>query len=427
MSNTPQETRARQSTAILFGITPHGDHREPEIALAELDRLADTCEIATKGFITQHRRSADANTYMGQGKLHEIRELIEETGATMALCNDTLSPTQGRNIEQLLKVDTVDRSELILNIFDTHARTNQAKLQVELASLEYQLPRLKRLWTHLERQRGGIGMRGGAGEKQIDLDRSDLRSRISQVNRKLKVIEARKSRMVATRSDQFTIALVGYTNAGKSTLMNALTQADVLAKDRLFSTLDTRTKPWRLRGGRTVLVSDTVGFIQDLPHQLVASFHATLEEALTADLLLVLMDGSDPEALSQVTTVQEVLAELGAAHIPRLHVLNKIDAIEDQSRLAPLYQYASRAIPVSAKAGIGLDQLEAALLDHLASCEDTVDILVPHTAGGLRAEIRASTTVLSEDHTDEGSLMRILANPRLLGRLLAKGALRSES
>jgi GTPase len=416
---------SRRRRAVLFGITPHGDKREAETALAELERLADTCEIDVAGFVTQHRRSADPNTYMGQGKLGEIRDLISESNAVVAICNDTLSPTQGRNVAQALEVDTIDRSELILHIFDTHARTGQAKLQVELASLEYQMPRLRRLWTHLERQRGGIGLRGGAGEKQIDLDRNSLRSRISQVQRKLKVIEDRKSRMVATRSNQFSIALVGYTNAGKSTLMNALTQADVLAQDRLFSTLDTRTRPWRLKGGRTVLVSDTVGFIQDLPHQLVASFHATLEEALTADLLMVLVDSADPEAIQQVNTVQEVLADLGAAHIPRLHVLNKHDALKDKSRLAPLYHYAPHAIPISAKTGEGLDLLERELLKHLATCEETVDILVPHTAGGLRAEIRESTTVLSEDHTEEGSLMRILANPRLLGRLLAKGAQRN--
>ena len=408
--------------AILFGVTPHGDSRDAPAVLAELGRLADTCGLCTVGHLTQHRRSADPNTYMGTGKLDELRSLIEDSDAGVAVCNDTLSPSQGRHLGQALSIPTIDRSELILNIFDTHAQTPQAKLQVELASLEYQLPRLKRLWTHLERQRGGIGLRGGAGEKQIDLDRSDLRSRISQVQGKLKLIEGRKTRMVAARSDQFTIALVGYTNAGKSTLMNRLTNANVLTQDQLFSTLDTRTKPWRLRGGRTVLLSDTVGFIQDLPHQLVASFHATLEEALNADLLLLLVDSSDSEALEQVTVVEQVLDELGAAHIPRLYVLNKTDALADMTQLAPLYLHAPRAVKISAKEGTGLNGLEAALLEHLASCEDTVDILVPHRAGALRAQIRTTTTVLSEDYTEEGALMRILANPRLLGRLLSLGA-----
>ena len=416
-----------QGSAVLFGITPHGDSRSEPVALAELERLADTFGFATTGRLVQHRRSADPNNYMGSGKLQELKELIHDSAAEVAICNDTLSPAQGRNVGQLLEIPTIDRSELILNIFDTHARTPQAKLQVELASLEYQLPRLKRMWTHLERQRGGIGLRGGAGEKQIDVDRSELRAKISQAQRKLRLIEARKSRMVASRGEQFTVALVGYTNAGKSTLMNQLTKADVLTQDRLFSTLDTRTRPWRLSGGRTILVSDTVGFIQDLPHQLVASFHATLEEALSADLLVVMIDSADPDALHQTNTVEDVLTELGAAHIPRLYLLNKVDAVADKSQLARLYHHAPKAVAVSARTGEGVNRLETEVVSHLASVEETVDILVPHTAGALRAEIRKLTTVLAEDHTEEGSLMRILANPRLLGRLLAKGAQQNPS
>lgn len=417
--NRDQQSR---SPAILFGLVPHGDLRESSALLAELERLAHTGGFEIVGHLTQHRRSPDQNSYMGAGKLQELRELIETAGAEVAICNDTLNPSQGRNVGQILQVPTIDRSELILTIFDTHAQTPQAKLQVELASLEYQLPRLKRLWTHLERQRGGIGVRGGAGEKQINLDRNVLRTRIARVNRRLKLIETRKIRMVAQRTEQFTIALVGYTNAGKSTLMNRLTSAGVLAQDQLFSTLDTRTKPWRLKGGRTVLLSDTVGFIQDLPHQLVASFHATLEEALKADLLLLVVDASDPEALHQTSVVEEVLANLGASHIPRIYVLNKTDALDDQTLLMPLFRHAPKAVPVSARSGNGMQELQAALLTHLATFEETVDILVPHSAGALRAEIRTMTAVLSEEYTEEGSLMRIIANPRLLGRLLAKGA-----
>lgn len=414
--------QASRQPAVLFGLVPHGDHREMPQQLGELARLSDTCDLQVVAMLTQHRRSPDPNNYMGQGKLDELRGLIEEHEAKVAVCNDTLSPSQGRNVAKALGIHVLDRSELILHIFDTHARTPQAKLQVELASLEYQLPRLKRLWTHLERQRGGIGLRGGAGEKQIDLDRSELRSRIAGLQRKLKQVQTRKSRLVASRSDQFSIALVGYTNAGKSTLMNQLTEAGVLAQDRLFSTLDTRTRPWRLKGGRTVLLSDTVGFIQDLPHQLIASFHATLEEALTADLLFLLVDASDPEGMEQLKTVESVLDELGAGHISRLHILNKIDQIEDKTQLASFYQRAPKAVAISARQAIGMADLETALLNHLATLEDTVDILVPHHAGALRAEIRAATSVLAEDYTAEGSLMRILANPRLLGKLLARGA-----
>ena len=419
-----------QERAFLFGLVPHGDSRPVDMALRELMALVDTLGFCVVGGLVQHRRSADPNYHMGRGKLEEILEQAEAAQATVVVCDQQLSPSQGRNIEKRLQIPTMDRSEVILRIFDTHARTAQAKLQVELARLQYQLPRLKRLWTHLERQRGGIGLRGGMGEKQIDLDRSELRTRIGRAQRKLRNIKNQRSLVAAERRDQFTIALVGYTNAGKSTLMNRLTAAGVLVEDQLFSTLDTRTKPWRLPGGRTVLLSDTVGFIHDLPHQLVASFHATLEEALHADLLLVVVDSSDPEAIDQLHTVEEVLEQLGAGHIPRLCTLNKIDVLEngglnsDRSQLAPLFMHAPKAIPVAAATGDGVSELMAAVQQHLKSCEETVEILLPHDKGALRSEVRQMASVLDERHVEEGSIVHIVVSQRVLGRLLAKGAQR---
>ena len=424
MSSTrsPISTEAAPIEAILCGIVPHGDLRSAPEALAELAELADTGKFVVAGCVAQHRRHPDPNTYLGSGKLAELAELVEKTGAGVVIADDAMSPAQGRNVEQTVKVPVLDRSELILHIFGLHAQTPQAKLQVELARLQYQVPRLKRMWTHLERQRGGIGVRGGAGEKQIDLDRSELRARISTVQRQLEEIKQRKVREVRTRSDHFSIALVGYTNAGKSTLMNALTSAGVLTEDRLFSTLDTRTRPWRLSGGRTVLLSDTVGFIKKLPHQLVASFHATLEEALNADLLFLLVDGSSPDAIGHLHTVEQVLAELGAAYIPRIHVVNKVDRIDDQSVLAPIYAHGGTVVPVSARTGQGFEDLAIALQTYLANFEQRVTILVPHVAGALHSEIRAATTVLSEFYTEDGCLLEIQASPSVLGRLLAKGA-----
>ena len=416
--------------AFLFGLVPHGDPRAPDEVLHELEQLADTCGLTVVGGLTQHRRSPDPNLFMGRGKLQEIKEKAQAVGATVVVCDQSLSPSQGRNIEKFLDLPTLDRSEVILRIFDTHARTPQAKLQVELARLQYQMPRLKRLWTHLERQRGGIGLRGGMGEKQIDIDRNELRTRISRARRKLQHIESQRSLVTTERSDQFTVALVGYTNAGKSTLMNRLTDAGVLVEDQLFSTLDTRTKPWRLPGGRTVLVSDTVGFIHALPHQLVASFHATLEEALHADLLLVVIDASDPEAVEQTHTVHEVLEQLGAGHIPRLYAFNKSDVLEnagphrDRSHLAGLHKLAPDAIRLSAKTGQGIDDLIRGLQDHLVGCEETVEMLVPHDKGALRAEVRLSASVLDERHVEEGSILKVTVSRRVLGRLLAKGAQR---
>lgn len=408
--------------AILFGVVDHGDYRSAPEVLEELTELASTGEFVVAGCIAQHRRHPDPNTYLGSGKLEELAELIEHTGSKVVICDDSLSPAQGRNIEALVKVVVLDRSELILHIFGQHARSPQARLQVELARLQYQLPRLKRMWTHLERQRGGIGLRGGAGEKQIDLDRSELRSRIATVQKQLAVIEQRKAREVQSRSEHFTIALVGYTNAGKSTLMNSLTDAGVLAENKLFSTLDTRTRSWRLPGGRTVLLSDTVGFIKKLPHQLVASFHATLEEALNADLLFLLLDGSSEQAIDHLHTVEDVLTSLGAEHLPRIYVINKSDRIDDRSMLLPIHNHGGTSVVVSAKKKLGFEELQQTVQAFLARIERRVDVLIPHTAGHLQPEVRTWATVLEERYLEDGCVMRLQVSPAVLSRLLAGGA-----
>ncbi|MEC8251566.1 MAG: GTPase HflX [Planctomycetota bacterium] len=415
-------TKGHATEAILFGLVPTGDPRTAAEALTELQQLAETAEFVPAGCIVQHRRVADPHSYLGSGKLEELADVVRLAHSGCVICDDSLTPNHARNIEKAVNVPVIDRSELILQIFGSHARTPQARLQVELAALQYELPRLKRRWTHLERQRGGIGLRGGAGEKQIDVDRNLVRTRIASVNRDLKRIEQHKTREVQGRPDLFTIALVGYTNAGKSTLMNRLTDAGVIAENKLFSTLDTRTRPWRLPGGRTVLLTDTVGFLRKLPHQLVASFHATLEEALHTDLLLVLIDGSSPEALEQLVAVNEVLETLEVDDMPRLTVLNKLDQIEDRARLAPLWQVDPNAIPVSVQTGEGLPDLFTAIQSHLSDVESRVELLLPHTAGALHSEIRAKATVLSEFYTEDGCLMEIQASPALLGRLMAGGA-----
>ena len=415
--------RQRKATeAILFGIVPSGDPRTAAEALHELQLLADTADFVAAGCMVQHRRHADPHSYFGSGKLEELVEVVKLAHSGAVICDDSLTPNQGKTIETAVGVPCMDRSELILQIFGMHARSPQAKLQVELAALQYELPRLRRRWTHLERQRGGIGVRGGAGEKQIDVDRDLLRTRIATITRDLKKIEEHKEREVQGRPDLFTIAVVGYTNAGKSTLMNKLTDAGVLAENRLFSTLDTRTRPWRLPGGRTVLLTDTVGFLRKLPHQLVASFHATLAEALHADLLLVLVDGSSAEAAEQLHTVDDVLETLGSNHLPRVTVLNKLDLVADRASLTPLWEMDPRAVPTSVLTGEGMPDLFAAIQAHLASVEQRVELLLPHSAGALHGEIRAKATVLSEFYTEAGCLMTIQASPALLGRLIAEGA-----
>jgi GTP-binding protein HflX len=426
-NDTPIDaSKGHQTESILFGIVPMGDPRTAAEALHELQLLADTADFVAAGCMVQHRRHADPHSYLGSGKLEELAEVVKLAHSGAVICDDSLTPNQAKNIEAAVGVPVIDRSELILQIFGMHARTPQAKLQVELAALQYEMPRLRRKWTHLERQRGGIGVRGGAGEKQIDVDRNLLKTRIAAIKRELEKIEEHKVREVRARPDLFTVALVGYTNAGKSSLMNRLTDAGVLAENRLFSTLDTRTRPWRLPGGRTVLLTDTVGFLRKLPHQLVASFHATLEEALHADLLLVLVDGSSPEAADQLRTVDEVLETLGSQNLPRITVLNKLDLVADRANLTPLYQMDPKAVAVSVLTGDGMSDLFGAILTHLATVEQRVELLLPHAAGALHGEIRAKATVLSEFYTEEGCMMTIQASPALLGRLMAGGARRAE-
>ncbi|MCA9162964.1 MAG: GTPase HflX, partial [Planctomycetales bacterium] len=278
--------------------------------LDELEGLATTARTEVLGGIIQRREKPDNTTFMGKGKVDELKLLVDQHEADVVIFDNDLSPAQTRNLEKALSVKVIDRTELILDIFASNARTYEARLAVELAQLEYSLPRLKRMWTHLSRMKMGVGMRG-PGEKQLETDRRLVEKRIKDLQRELYTIEQRKQRQVAGRRDRMTVSLVGYTNAGKSTLLNKLTGADVLAADKLFATLDTRTRRWHLPGWGPVLLSDTVGFIRHLPHRLIASFKATLMEAREADLLLHVADASNPVALEQIAAVYEVLEELG--------------------------------------------------------------------------------------------------------------------
>jgi GTP-binding protein HflX len=354
------ERLGRRERAILVGvILPHTE-APPEDPLDELRGLAKTAGLHVVGSLIQKRPQIDIATYIGSGKVEELEALVEAQEADVVVFDNDLGPAQTRNLEKQLGVKVVDRTEVILDIFATHARTHEAHLQVELAQLEYAMPRLKRMWTHLSRYKGGIGVRG-PGEKQLEEDRRLVAHRIQELKAKLAKIQARKEREVASRADVPTLSLVGYTNAGKSTLMNALTEAGVLVEDRLFATLDTRTRRWRFRGGGEALLSDTVGFIRDLPHTLVASFKATLEEARQADLLLHVVDASSPEAEHQIRAVQSVLSELGLEDHPTLLVLNKSDKVPDRSYLDVLKAHHAESVAISAARGEGLDRLEAAV------------------------------------------------------------------
>ncbi|MDO4550489.1 MAG: GTPase HflX [Planctomycetia bacterium] len=303
----------------------------PEEPLTELAGLAEAAGAEVVGELIQRRQKPETATYIGSGKVEELCAMIESSQADLAIFDNDLSPGQKRNLEKALKVKVLDRTELILDIFATRAQTREARLAVELAQLEYQLPRLKRMWTHLSRQKMGVGARG-PGEKQLESDKRLAQKRISDLKSELEEVQKRKEREVLSRNETRTVSLVGYTNAGKSTLMNALTGSDVFVKDQLFATLDTRTRRWSLPGWGPVLLSDTVGFIRDLPHQLIASFRATLEEARCADLLLHVADGSNPMIIHQIQAAYSVLEEMGIQEKDTLLVINKIDILRQENK-----------------------------------------------------------------------------------------------
>ncbi|MBI3831164.1 MAG: GTPase HflX [Planctomycetes bacterium] len=360
ISDQRQLTVEREPTVLVGGYR-QGDLLPGEEPLGELEQLAETAGARIVGRVVQNLKEINGATYIGKGKCEEIRQLALRTGAKGVIFDHDLAPAQGRNLDKLIGMKVLDRTDLILDIFATHARSRMAKVQVGLALYEYRLPRLKRLWTHLEGQKGGIGLRGGPGEKQIETDRRRLLKQIYDLKEELREIEARKERTVLARGhDHFLICLVGYTNAGKSTLMKALTGEDVLIEDKLFATLDTKTSRLRLGGGMEVLLSDTVGFIRRLPHDLVGSFHATLEETRSADLLLHVVDSSSAHARGQVAAVNSVLKEIGCAEKEVLMVLNKADAVppdlELENRLLRCEYPGS--VSISALKGAGIEQLK---------------------------------------------------------------------
>ncbi len=350
--------------------------------LQELGLLAQTAGLNPVARVTCKRRAPDAALFIGSGKADEIKLLALDTGATEVLFDQSLSPAQQRNLERHLEMPVNDRTLLILEIFAQRARSHEGKLQVELARLQYTSTRLVRRWSHLERQTGGAGVRGGPGEKQIELDKRMIGEAIKRTRERLAKVKKQRQtqRRQRERRNSFTISLVGYTNAGKSTLFNALVKARAYAADQLFATLDTTTRQLYLGdAARSVSLSDTVGFIRDLPHGLIDAFAATLQEAADADLLLHVVDGSNPEYLEQIEQVQRVLAEIGAADVPQILVFNKLDAIEkssyplhlqDQFDLKDAFEGASRSVErvfLSAQTGEGLPLLRALLAAHAAS------------------------------------------------------------
>lgn len=408
-SSTDREPVGRtEQRAFMIAALPDGDD------LSELRELLRTAGVPTVGQLVQHRDRPHPNTYLGPGKIEEVKARIAETGANVVACDDELTPRQERNLERALDTPVVDRTSVILDIFAGHAHTAEGKLQVELAQLQYNLARMRGLWTHLERLGAGstaspgIGTRG-PGETQIETDRRLARDRITALRRRLERVKAARTTMRAERrrSELPTVALVGYTNAGKSTLFNRLTGADVGVRNRLFHTLDPTIRRCSL-GGRDYLLTDTVGFIRKLPHQLVDAFGATLEETRIADLLLHVVDASAPEAerLEMMRAVDQVLEEIGAGDRPRLLVLNKVDALTEDERVDVGLRHPD-ALLVSAQEGTGLDALGARIEDEFARQLRDVELLVPYTDGRRLAELHSLAGDLEREETPEG--VRVLA------------------
>ncbi len=412
MEKFRQTLRVRKERAVLVGAILRT--RDGGDDLVELTALAESAGAVVVDRFQQKIRKINSTTYIGKGKTDQLGERVKRFKADVVIFDNDLSPRQIRELEEIVKVKVLDRSELILDIFATRAKTKQAKLQVELAQLEYTYPRLTRMWSHLDSVAGaggataagvvgGIGTRG-PGEQQLEIDRRLVNKRITELKRKLVDIDRRRIREIDGRSGLFKICLIGYTNAGKSTLLNALTDADVFVEDRLFATLDTRTRKWALGGGAEVLLSDTIGFLKSLPHQLIASFKATLEEAVNADLLLHIVDVSNPDALKQIDSVNKVLEELGCAKRPILVVLNKVDIVKKIGELEMLQTLFRDAVCISAKTGFGLERLTEAVLAKYKGAIVLLRVSSSQSDGKVQSFLRAYGAIVKEHYLD-GSVL----------------------
>ncbi len=425
MEKLRETLKVRKERAVLVG--PVLGRRDGGDDLAELTALAESAGAVVVDRIQQKIRRINPSTYVGKGKAEQLRGRVKRFGGDVVIFDNDLSPGQIRELEDIVGVKVLDRSELILDIFATRAQTRQAKLQVELAQLEYTYPRLTRMWSHLDTVAGagggttagavgGIGTRG-PGEQQLEIDRRLVNKRITDLKRALANIDRRRVREIDARQGLFKICLVGYTNAGKSTLLNALTGAGALVEDRLFATLDTRTRRWSPRRGVEVLLSDTVGFVRSLPHQLVASFKATLEEAVNADLLLHVIDVSNAEVLTQIESVNGVLGELGCGEKRVLKVMNKVDIVRSTGDLEILETVFQDAVSISARTGFGLAALSEAVCSVYRGPEVFVRVMSSHSNGKVQSFLRAQGAIVNEEYLDGSVLIDARLGRNQMGEL----------
>ena len=426
---------------MLVGVILPDSNADPRDPLGELASLIQTAGAVEATRILQKRRVVDSGTYVGKGKAIQIADACKQHRADLVVFDNDLSPGQIGGLEKLINehlesprgkgVKVLDRSELILDIFATRAQTHEAKLQVELAQMEYTYPRLTRMWGHLERIAGGgtigVGTRG-PGETQLEIDRRLVRKRVGDLKAEIEKVQARKHREVEKRvAAHFTACLVGYTNAGKSTLFNTVTDAGTYADDKLFATLDTKTRSWNLERGVDVLLSDTVGFVRDLPHNLVASFKATLEEAVHADLLLHVVDVGHQRAEQQLESVRGVLKEIGAGDKRELLLLNKVDTAEGESAVDFWLALYPDAIAISAKTGRGLDKVHERVYQHLLGTQTEVVLRASVTDGALLSFLERETRILDRQYDGDEVLLRAHVGARTLEELQRNDAVAVES
>jgi len=406
--------------ALLVGIIlPKNNQIDIDNHLSELSLLAETAEIEVLGEITQKLVKVNPAFFVGKGKASQVIEQAKVLDANLIIFDEELSPAQIKNYHKLAKeIKVIDRSALILDIFKKHAKTREAKTQVELAFCQYLLPRLTRQWTHLERQMGGVGTRAGMGETQIEIDRRLIRDKISKLKLDLKKIEIERITQSQKRKREFRVALVGYTNAGKSTLFNSLTGNNVYVQNQLFATLDTTVRKLKINKTHQVLISDTVGFIRKLPHNLVASFRSTLKELLEADLILIVLDASSVIIDDHLDTIKWVLTDLGADDIPKSLVLNKIDRVKEELELKRLRNKFTDAIFISALHHLRLDDIRDHIIDKIESDFEIFDLKIPYHKGKTISQLQDQVEILESDYGDDEIYLKIKGRKDTVDKIL---------
>ena len=416
--NVPRKVAADPERAILVGVDLGNAEWPIEESLGELGRLAETDGAVVVGELTQRLDRPVPRTFIGKGKAEELKDLVRALEADVVIFDDELSPSQQANLERLVgeKTKVIDRTALILDIFGEHASTREGRLQVQLAQLNYLLPRLRGMWSHLvgEQTRGGIGSRFGQGESQLEVDRRLVRNRISRLNEELRKLDVRRATQSKARWDSgvYRVALAGYTNAGKSTLLNRLTSSDVYVRDELFATLDPTTRSLELSEGRKITLTDTVGFIQKLPTMLVESFKSTLAEVSAADLILLVVDAHDPNADKEIAAVRQVLTQIEANEIPQLVVYNKCDLLSPD-QIAALRLAHPDATFISALEGTGIEGLLHTIAHKASEGDETITALVPYSKGMLIKMIHERCQVIREQYVSGGLLATVRASKRM--------------